>query len=52
MGEGGGGVGKNVMLQFVLVISLVKVKKSLCHVVTQCGGGVYGMTLNVTLGEV
>ncbi len=35
---GGGGISKNVTWQFLLVISLVKVDKNLCHV-TQGGRG-------------
>ncbi len=42
--------GKNVLWQISLVISLVKVNKSLCHVM-QVGWGVGEMSPNVTQGE-
>ncbi len=34
-----GGLAKNVMLQFLSVILLVKVKKSICYVTQEGGGG-------------
>jgi hypothetical protein len=38
-GEGLGGDSKNVTLQFLLIISLVKVNKILCHNTQGRGGG-------------
>jgi hypothetical protein len=46
----GRGVGKNITLQFLLIISLVKMNKSLCYV-TRGGEGVGKMSPNVTQGE-
>jgi hypothetical protein len=44
----GRGVGKNVTLQFLLVITLVKVNKNLCDVTKGGWGGVGKIAPNVT----